>query len=141
MFSSATLNVLFVMGLVILFFWLLFKFMSFTTGFLASKFLRGRKIFIGQSGDTDDKLKLVECLVQQGAIIADDASDAEFQLILSSEMMRPKIIVCRLSDREGVTKTLKQYQYNWPKPLVMDLANFVRVSDLRPVRRGRNEKN
>ncbi len=135
MLFSAILNVLFVIGLVIIFFLLLFCFMSLTTDFLASKFLRGREIFIAQSGGGDDKLKVVSYLGQRGAIIADDASKAEFQLILSPDMIDPKITVCMLSDQHGNTKTLREYKYYWPKPLAMAFANFIRVSDQRPVKR------
>lgn len=129
MFSSVALNVLFAIGLVIVFFFLLFFLVKLTTGRLVSRVIRGRKIFIGHNGSYEMVVDFLSFyFAGLGAIITDDSTKAEFQLILSPDKSDPEVIACRLSDKYGFVKTLRECEDYWPEPLAMAFANFIMTS-------------
>jgi len=126
-----------VVVLVIIFFWLLPRFMSFLTDIMAPRIFRGRKIFVEQSGGEYDMLRIVDSLnsyfLGQGAIITDDSGAAEFQITLSISLTDPTAISCRLTDQRGYTITFTDYGQYWPRSFALAVARFIRMSDRHPV--------
>ena len=126
-----------VIVLIVFFLWMVPRSISFFSDIIVPRVFCGRKIYVEQSGGGYDMMKVVDSLnrylSEQGAIIADNSSGAEFRITLTPDLMEPMAISCRLIDQQGYKETFREYGQYWPRSFGLAVAKFIRISDRRSV--------
>jgi len=129
----------YIIALVLVFLWLLTKFMNVSTDIMLPKTFRRRKIFVEQNYGGYDMERVVESLnayfTEQGAIIAEESSAAEFVITLRPSMLDLSAIDCQITDKRGHAISLKEYGQYWPRSLALAVSRFIRTSDSSSIRR------